>query len=81
MQGVGLQAVIQRDVKVLSEADTQAVMAYLRLFGCAWPAGLLRCLAFAVWSECCKAVSGWHPGCDNSPCSALQHLMLCSWPP
>jgi hypothetical protein len=32
LQGVGLQAVIQRDVKVLSEADTQAVMAYLRVF-------------------------------------------------
>ena len=35
LQGVGLQAVIQRDVKVLSEADTQAVMAYLRVFRCA----------------------------------------------
>ena len=32
LQGVGLQAVIQRDVKVLSEADTQAVMAYLHVF-------------------------------------------------
>lgn len=32
VQGVGLDAVIQRDLQVLSDSDTSAVMAYLRLF-------------------------------------------------
>ena len=50
MQGTGLEATIQKEPTLLSEADSAAVIAYLQLFRCETCEPCLTLLMNASWS-------------------------------